>query len=346
MRKFLFGFIKFILALSIFCIIMSLFAEYWQWILLALVILIGVCALCVKKGHVKPQEIAQHFRTSTKSSSLLTNDHYLAYQYDNVKFYPPTEMISKVNKKFLHPGAEVFLKQESKNKYDNRAIALYVSGHQIGYMLRGTLQDMANDYIENGWPIKATLSSLRFVGGEYQGYINLSYYRKSTNLKRLGYHDIDIKAIQPSNPNAAPNTPLSGKNIVFSGVFTLPLDEMMQIAVDAGATLKSRVSKNTNYLVVGKQDTMFLDKDGLSSKEATAAKLIEEGLADIRIIDENAFLELAHNMTNPKRHPALDDLIKDAEKKTPPTVLHKKKPLSGRVREPEHKVTDELNSER
>lgn len=288
---------KLLLWLILICIALAIIAEYWLWILLTLVVLICVYAFCVKKGYIKPQKIAQRFRKSAKSNVLPTDGHYLAYQYDDVKFYPPTEMTSKVNKKFLRPGVEVFLQQEPENKYDNRAIALYASGHQIGYMLRGTLQDMANDYIEKGWPIKATLTSLKFVGGEYQGYISLSYYRESTKPKRLGYQDIDVRSIQPSNPDVIPNTPLTGKNIVFSGVFALPLDEMMQIAVDAGATLKVRVSKATDYLVVGKQDTMFLDSNGLSSKEATAAKMIQQGEADIKIIDENTFLALAKEST-------------------------------------------------
>lgn len=230
----------------------------------------------------------------THDSTSLHGDYYLAYHYDDVKFYPPFEVVSKLNKKLLHAGATVILKPEPRNKYDNRAVALYVSGHKIGYLLRGTLQDMANDYIAKEWPIKATLISLKLVGGEYQGYITLSFYRKAEERspKRLGYHDIDIHSIRPTSPESRPNTPLSGKNIVFSGYFSIPIDSVMQIAVDAGATLKSRVTKNTDYLVVGIQDQSFLDENGLSSKEATATKLNQHGEADIKIIDEKTFLGL------------------------------------------------------
>lgn len=109
----------------------------------------------------------------------LSDGSKLAYHYDDVKFYPPLEMVSKVNAKLLQPGAEISLKQEPSNEYDRRAIALYVSGHQIGYLLRGRLQDMANTYISKGLPIKATLLSLDMVAGEYQGYISISYYNKA-----------------------------------------------------------------------------------------------------------------------------------------------------------------------
>lgn len=233
---------------------------------------------------------------SPQTALLSTDDFYLAYQYDDVKFYPPTEITSKVNKKFLKPGTELFLKQEPNNKYDNQAVAIYSNGHKIGYMLRGVLQDMTNNYIENGWPIITALSSLKFVDSEYEGYINLSYYRKSTKPKRLGYNDIDIHAIKATNPDSITNTPICGKNVVFSGFFNLPLEDMMQIAVDAGATLKTRVSKSTDYLVVGKQDPMFLDENGQSSKEATATKLIQQGESHISIINEATFLALVKDV--------------------------------------------------
>lgn len=112
--------------------------------------------------------------------------------------------------------------------------------------------------------------------------------------KQSFYHTIDIHSIRPSDPNAQPNSPLTGKNIVFSGYFTIPLDKMMQIAVDAGATLKSSISRKVQYLVVGEQDRRFTDENGMTSKQRTATKLIEQGEADIKIINEKTFLELAN----------------------------------------------------
>ena len=198
-----------------------------------------------------------------------------------------------MNKRILRPGAEIRLIQEEKNKYDNRAVALYISGIKIGYLLKGTLQDMVNDYIESGWPIKCLLSSLSFSAGEYHGFVNLYFYRKSTKSRLKGYSDIDIHSIVPADPEANPNTPITKKNIVFAGLFDIPLEEIMQIAVDSGAVLKTRVSKSTHYLVVGTQKPEFLDENGLCSKEATAARLNDEGQANINIISEQTFMELA-----------------------------------------------------
>ena len=295
--------IKFILYFLAFCVIAYLISEFW----LPLLIILAVAAIIYGIIYVKRRNTttsasqASATFSPTKSDkispSLPGSNYNLAYHYDDVMFYPPVDMVSKVNKKLLFPGAEVSLKPEPKNKYDNRAIALYVSGHQIGYLRKGTLQDMAHDYMAKQWPIKATLSSLNLIHGEYQGYISLSFYRNTNDIppsvKRLGYHDIDIHSIHPTNPDAKPNTPLTGKNIVFSGCFTIPLNDMMQIAVDAGAVLKSRVSKSTAYLVVGTQGQSFVDENGMSGKESTATKLNSEGQASIQIISENTFLELS-----------------------------------------------------
>ena len=66
----------------------------------------------------------------------------------------------------------------------------------------------------------------------------------------------------------------------------------MQMAVDAGAILKTTVSSKTGYLVVGKQDITIVGMDGMSSKEEKAHELNNSGKAHIQIIDEQEFLQL------------------------------------------------------
>lgn len=114
--------------------------------------------------------------------------------------------------------------------------------------------------------------------------------------KRKGYTQIDIHSIVPTDPSATPNTQLTGKCVVFSGVFSMPIEGAMQIAVDAGATLKSCVSKKVQYLVLGAQDLRFVDENGMTSKQRTATKLNKEGQANVEIIDEKTFLELSRTV--------------------------------------------------
>ena len=111
------------------------------------------------------------------SVSSAPDDAAPAYHYDQVKFYPPIDMVKNVPGRLLKPGTSINLQTEPDNDYDPRAVALYVSGHQIGYLLRGTHQDMANDYMRHGRPVVAKLVSLDLIAGEYQGYISLSFYK-------------------------------------------------------------------------------------------------------------------------------------------------------------------------
>lgn len=101
----------------------------------------------------------------------------LAYSYDDVKFYPPVELASKINRFKLQVGAEIRLVPEPENPVDHTAVALYLDNQKIGYLLKNRLQVMANEFIEKGWPVKASLVSLKKVKSEYQGYITLAFFR-------------------------------------------------------------------------------------------------------------------------------------------------------------------------
>lgn len=228
--------------------------------------------------------------------ATVEGNFWRSFSPDDVKFYPPNEIITKLPQNIFVPGAEVILKREPNNPHDPRAIALYLSGHKIGYLLRGGLQDMVHEWNEKKWPVEASFVSLKKSRGEYQGFIALAFYRPQEGPKRLGYSDIDIKSIKPTNPGAIPNTPLTGKKVVFCGYFDLPLEEMMQRAVDSGAILRVAVTKTVDYLIVGKNNGAFLDANGQSSKEATATKLNKQSDADIKIIDEKKFLKLVKSI--------------------------------------------------
>ena len=264
-----------------------------------LAIVIGIIYAVVRirsstPADPKPAAIAKSL--SIPRPTDVDGKFHCSFCPDDVKFYPPSDIVSNLPNGIFIPGKEIVLKKEPSNQYDSGAIALYLSGHKIGYMLRNGLQDMVHEWSEKNWPVECTLVSLKKIRGEYEGYIKLSYYRPVEDIpegsRRLGYSDIDIKTIKPANPEAIPNTPLTGKNIVFSGYFQKSIPEMMQLAVDAGAVLKSRISKSVHYLVVGSQSNAFVDENGMSAKEVTANKLNEQGEAKIRIISEETFLEL------------------------------------------------------
>ena len=86
------------------------------------------------------------------------------------------------------------------------------------------------------------------------------------------------------------SNPLCGKNIVFTGELSISRAEAMQLAVNAGAVLKSGVSRKTDYLVVGKQDKDIVGSDGMSTKEEKAHALNEDGKSNIAFLNEEEFI--------------------------------------------------------
>lgn len=142
------------------------------------------------------------------------------------------------------------------------------------------------------------------------------YIAKAYNIRPHSFHDLKPqKAMSKRNaPSRAPyarwekenktvvvptvdsineNGALFGKNIVFTGELSIDRIEARQIAVNAGAIVKSGVSKKVDYLVVGVQDKSLVGEDGLSTKEEKAYELNQSGAANIVFLNEEQFLELS-----------------------------------------------------
>lgn len=101
-----------------------------------------------------------------------------------------------------------------------------------------------------------------------------------------------VRDIKCQNEHVDESSPLFGKNIVFTGQLSIDREAAMQMAVDAGACVKTSVSKKTHFLVVGVQDVTIVGENGMSSKERKAYELNESGVADICILSEAQFLKL------------------------------------------------------
>ena len=106
------------------------------------------------------------------------------------------------------------------------------------------------------------------------------------------FQHIDMSEIQPDSKSYALSGPLCGKKIVFTGELTISRKDAMQMAVNAGALLRSTVSGKTDILVVGKQDLSVVGADGMSTKEEKAHELNASGKCCIRIINEEEFMSL------------------------------------------------------
>lgn len=114
--------------------------------------------------------------------------------------------------------------------------------------------------------------------------------RKSRRTKK--FESFSPKDITPSVEPSDSGHPLYGKNIVFTGELSISRNSAAQMAVDAGAIIKTSVSRKTNYLVVGTQDPAIVGSDGISGKEEKAHELNSSGKASIAIISEREFMSL------------------------------------------------------
>lgn len=132
-------------------------------------------------------------------------------------------------------------------------------------------------------------------------------------IKRISELDPQIKMTSPQkrekkwidNPSPSeivrtndtidPSCPLCNASIVFTGELSIDRRTAMQLAVNSGAVVRSSVSKKTNYLVVGMQDKALVGDDGMSTKEEKAYELNSSGMANIKILNEEEFLNLVGN---------------------------------------------------
>lgn len=112
------------------------------------------------------------------------------------------------------------------------------------------------------------------------------------HLKKSRRTKIDYSALAPESVEIDADNPLFGRNIVFTG----KLDKMLrkdaaQLATNFGAICQAGVTSDTNFLVLGNNDYCSSIKDGKSSKQKKAEKLIAKG-QDLEIITENVFYEM------------------------------------------------------
>ena len=117
---------------------------------------------------------------------------------------------------------------------------------------------------------------------------NPDFCEKKSHKKAL-----KISGITANVDKINESSPLFGKTCVFTGALTISREEAMQIAVNCGAVVKSGVSKNTDYLIMGDQDIRRVGDDEMSSKEEKARALNEAGDANIVFLRESDFLQMA-----------------------------------------------------
>lgn len=138
--------------------------------------------------------------------------------------------------------------------------------------------------------IYALLEKIKYQKGYYDNFWYHAYSKPLHNASN-GYHISDYEKIKNIKINDAAETQLSGKYVVFTGTLKIPRKEAMQLTANKGGIPEGGVTKNTNYLIVGRDDYGTFKSGNKSNKILKAEKLIQSG-QDLEIITEDDFFEL------------------------------------------------------
>lgn len=104
--------------------------------------------------------------------------------------------------------------------------------------------------------------------------------------------NLNAKDITTTKTNFDETHPLYGKKCVFTGTLEkMVRQEAMQLVVDFGGEVQNKVTKETNYLILGNNDYCASIKGGKSNKQKKAEQLMLKG-QDISVIPENVFYDM------------------------------------------------------
>ena len=143
----------------------------------------GVFGSILGAGHPRQpieqaseQAPARVFRAPLKDYPEQAHGFILIRAFRGIRIYPPWQ-----DWRYFKPAAVVErpalkIVPEPTNEYDKNAVALLWQGRRLGYLLRGSLQDMVNDWLRRDWPVFASFERGTKDFGNSEVYISLAFY--------------------------------------------------------------------------------------------------------------------------------------------------------------------------
>lgn len=101
----------------------------------------------------------------------------IAYQYTDVDV--AILRGQEPNFAYFRSGDTATLKQEPENTYDPNAVAVYANGTKIGYLYKGRIQDIVNDYLRMKRPTWTVITGTDAEEKKAQICISLYKQRKT-----------------------------------------------------------------------------------------------------------------------------------------------------------------------
>ena len=83
----------------------------------------------------------------------------IAYQYQEVDIAMTSEVVNDFS--VFRPGDIISFIPEPTNTYDSKAIQLWSNNQLLGYVYRGKIQDMLNDFLRFGEPVHGLIFSIQ-----------------------------------------------------------------------------------------------------------------------------------------------------------------------------------------
>ncbi len=127
-----------------------------------------------------------------------------------------------------------------------------------------------------------------------EAYQHMKAHMQQNNITFNSFHLEKTRAsdITPTTDSFDEDHPLYGKICVFTGTLQrMVRSEAMQAVVNHGGVCDDRITKRTNFLILGNNDYCPSIKDGKSNKQKKAEQYKLAGL-DIDILSEDVFYDL------------------------------------------------------
>lgn len=197
---------------------------------------------------------------------------------------------------FIYDSLDCFSKEFSNDYVDtmhlSRRILPDLKHHRLSDLSKLYIDEdysAAHRALEDCYATYSVFNGLRSDAitkfGSLEDFYN-SCKRKSSHA---GFKAAEIS---PDNVNFDESHPLFGRLCVFTGKLEkMSRREAMQLVVNLGGFVGDSVTKKTNYLILGNNDYCATIKDGKSSKQKKAEKLISDG-CDLSIMPESVFYDL------------------------------------------------------
>lgn len=158
---------KLALCVGISFIIVGLIAFAINGIIAIVCLAIGVITTAVGYSYLKSKVEKSTVVTDTKTAPILSNvsledevdiedkTFELKYKYDDVAIACLGMAQYATAAENVYAGEMLEVLQEPTNPYDPKAVAISSDSGTVGYLHKGRLQDMANDYLKRGYPVIA-----------------------------------------------------------------------------------------------------------------------------------------------------------------------------------------------